>query len=66
LYLFENGNTLILANYDDDEAFIYNRRGDRVEKIGIKDKILWYGGWPRITLKVWFQLIASEFFLHIV
>jgi hypothetical protein len=41
LYLSENGDTLILANYDNDEAFIYNRRGHRVEKIGIKDKILW-------------------------
>jgi F-box interacting protein len=41
LYLSENGDTLILTNYDDDEAFIYNRRNNRVKKIGINNKILW-------------------------
>jgi F-box interacting protein len=41
LYLSENGDTLILTNYDDDEAFIYNCRDNRVKKIGINNKILW-------------------------
>jgi len=42
LYLSENGDTLILANdHDDDEAFIYNCRDNRVKRIGITNKILW-------------------------
>jgi hypothetical protein len=41
LYLLNNGDTLILANDEDDEAFIYNRIDNRVEKQRISNNILW-------------------------
>jgi hypothetical protein len=41
LYLLNNGATLILANDEDDEAFIYNRIDNRVEKQRISNNILW-------------------------
>jgi hypothetical protein len=41
LYLSNNGDTLILANDEDDEAFIYNRIDNRVEKQRISNNILW-------------------------
>ncbi|CAL5191602.1 unnamed protein product [Lathyrus oleraceus] len=41
MYLSENGDTLILANDRYDEAFIYNCKDNRVEKIEISDNILW-------------------------
>ncbi|GAU37584.1 hypothetical protein TSUD_395560 [Trifolium subterraneum] len=45
LNLSENGDRLILANYDDgddeDEAFIYNCKNNKVEKIRITNKIIW-------------------------
>ena len=41
LCLSENGDTLLLANVVYDEAFIYNRRYNKLEKIGIANNILW-------------------------
>ncbi|CAK8541084.1 unnamed protein product [Lathyrus sativus] len=41
LYLSENGDTLLLANDEYDEAFIYHRKDNRVEKIETTDDILW-------------------------
>jgi hypothetical protein len=42
LYLSNNGDTLILANVEeDDEAFIYNHIVNRVEKHRISNNILW-------------------------
>ncbi|CAK8541083.1 unnamed protein product [Lathyrus sativus] len=41
LYLSENGDTLILANDEYDEAFIYHHKNNRVEKIETTDDILW-------------------------
>ncbi|CAJ2670626.1 unnamed protein product [Trifolium pratense] len=44
LYLSKNGDTLILANYEDDRAIIYNRRDQRVEieRIRISNKLFWF------------------------
>ncbi|CAJ2656409.1 unnamed protein product [Trifolium pratense] len=41
LYLSENGDTLVLANVKGKEAFIYNRRDNKVEKIGIATHRKW-------------------------
>ncbi|XP_045831661.1 uncharacterized protein LOC123923062 [Trifolium pratense] len=41
LYLSENGDTLLLANVKHNEAFIYNCRDNKVEKIGIANNIMW-------------------------
>ncbi|PNX76989.1 F-box protein [Trifolium pratense] len=41
LYLSENGDTLVLANDKQDEAFIYNCRDNKVEKIRIANRIKW-------------------------
>jgi F-box interacting protein len=41
LYLSENGDTLVLANVEDNEVIIYNCRDNRVEKIGITNNIMW-------------------------
>jgi hypothetical protein len=41
LYLSENGDTLVLANVKRKEAFIYNCRDNKVEKIGIAKHIKW-------------------------
>jgi F-box interacting protein len=41
LYLSENGDTLVLANDEHGEAFIYNRRDNKVEKIRIANRIEW-------------------------
>ncbi|AES87590.1 F-box protein interaction domain protein [Medicago truncatula] len=49
LCLSKNGDTLILANNQENEAFIYNRRDDRVEKIGITNKnMLWFEAWDYV------------------
>ncbi|GAU20754.1 hypothetical protein TSUD_239480 [Trifolium subterraneum] len=42
LYLSENMDTLILANDENDIAFIYNCKDGRVERIRIPDKIWWF------------------------
>ena len=49
LCLSENGDTLLLANVVYDEAFIYNRIYNKLEKIGITNNIC--GRMPRIMLK---------------
>jgi len=41
LYLSKNGDTLVLANHGDNKAFIYNCIDNRVEEIGITNKIIW-------------------------
>jgi F-box interacting protein len=41
LYLSENHDTLILANDEVHEAFIYNHRRNKVHKIGITNDISW-------------------------
>jgi len=41
LYLSKNGDTLVLANHEDGKAFIYNRMDNKVEEIGITNKIIW-------------------------
>ncbi|PNX86685.1 F-box protein [Trifolium pratense] len=41
LYLSENGDTLLLANVKHNEAFIYNCRDNKVEKIEIANNIMW-------------------------
>lgn len=55
---------MILANSNKvDEAFIYNCRYNRVEKIGINDNIFWSEA--KDYLKVWFRFYESEFLFHI-
>ncbi|KAL5058086.1 hypothetical protein RYX36_029690 [Vicia faba] len=39
LHLSKNGDTLILANYKDDRAIIYNQRDNGVERIRISNKL---------------------------
>ncbi|RHN43576.1 putative F-box domain-containing protein [Medicago truncatula] len=41
LYLSKIGDTLVLANHEDGKAFIYNRVDNKVEEIGITNKIIW-------------------------
>ncbi|XP_058761272.1 F-box/kelch-repeat protein At3g23880-like [Vicia villosa] len=42
LHLSRNGDTLILANCEDDRAIIYNRRDKGVERIRISNKLCWF------------------------
>jgi len=42
LYLSTDGDTLILANSEDDRAIIYNWRDARVERIKISNKLCWF------------------------
>ena len=42
LYLSTDGDTLILANSEDDRAIIYNRRDARVERIKTSNKLCWF------------------------
>ncbi|CAK8541815.1 unnamed protein product [Lathyrus sativus] len=42
LHLSMNGDTLILANCEDDRAIIYNRRDKGVERIRISNKLCWF------------------------
>ncbi|AES75691.1 putative F-box domain-containing protein [Medicago truncatula] len=42
LYLSKNDDTLILANYEDDRAIIYNLRDKRVERVKISSKLCWF------------------------
>ena len=42
LYLSKNDDTLILANYEDDRAIIYNRRDKRAKRITISNKLCWF------------------------
>ena len=49
LYLSGNGDTLILANNKENEAFIYNCRDGRVEKIVITNKNMkWFEAWDYV------------------
>ncbi|CAL5192165.1 unnamed protein product [Lathyrus oleraceus] len=42
LYLSKNGDTLILANYEEDQAVIYNQREKTVKRIRIADKLCFF------------------------
>ncbi|XP_058741765.1 F-box/kelch-repeat protein At3g23880-like [Vicia villosa] len=42
LYLSKNGDTCILANYDDNQVFIYNQREKRVRRTRIANKLGWF------------------------
>ncbi|KEH21607.1 F-box protein interaction domain protein [Medicago truncatula] len=42
LYFSENGDTLIFAINPTDQAFLYNRRDNRVERIKSTNRILWF------------------------
>ncbi|GAU40139.1 hypothetical protein TSUD_163080 [Trifolium subterraneum] len=42
LYLSKNGDTLILANYEDDQAIIYNGRDKSVDRIRISNTLCWF------------------------
>jgi hypothetical protein len=41
LYLSDNGDTLVLTNVEYTEAFIYNRRDNKVEQIRNANHIKW-------------------------
>ncbi|CAL5192174.1 unnamed protein product [Lathyrus oleraceus] len=42
LHLSKNGDTLVLANCEDDRAVIYNRRDKGVERITVSNKLCWF------------------------
>ncbi|CAL5192172.1 unnamed protein product [Lathyrus oleraceus] len=42
LYVSKNGDTLILANSEDDRAVIYNEREKRVKRIRMENKLCWF------------------------
>ncbi|KAL5058092.1 hypothetical protein RYX36_029696, partial [Vicia faba] len=44
LYLSKNGDTCILANYEDNQVVIYNQRENKVKIIGIANKLRCFSG----------------------
>ncbi|GAU40144.1 hypothetical protein TSUD_163140 [Trifolium subterraneum] len=39
LYISQNGDTLIFANYEDEQAIVYNHKDKRVERVKISNKM---------------------------